>query len=155
LRYYFPKGNYSKTTNVYILRGTKDSLNLIKLETYSIIGSLPGFRIAAKDHNENINLKQTQIKLRGSYCNLYDILNKNGFFIIRGNTQLKDFTKKKNVKHYTDSGSQAYFEIKLGDRVRNFIYDYDPEWTDRDIKREENIHYIIEYLINNFKENAK
>ncbi len=72
-----------------------------------------------------------------------------------GNTQLKKFNKNKNVEHYNDSGSQAYFEIKLGDRVRNFIYDYDPGWTDRDIKREENIHQIIEYLITNIEDHTK
>ncbi|KLT63869.1 hypothetical protein [Pedobacter sp. BMA] len=155
LRYYCPKGNYSKTTNAYILRGTKDSLIATKLETYVLIGSVPGFTVVGKDHNESINLKRTQICLKGNYCDLYDVLSKNNFFTIRGSTQLKEFNKKKNVEHYNDSGSQAYFEIKLWGKVRNFIYDYDPGWTDSDIKRGENIHQIIEYLITNIKDNVK
>lgn len=157
VRFYVAKAMTCQLVTIYTLQSNLDSTKITKTQTMVLIGKLNGWKVARNINSKtNLLFKDATKVIPDNFCLVYNTLLKNNLFKIEGNEDGKLYNEKPtNGPHWTDIGGGCYFEVKLGDRFRNFKYTFGGNYLDNLPNREKNINDFIDYLETRFKSERK
>jgi hypothetical protein len=132
--------------DLMILQATTDSVFITKKRIW-IAGKLgiPKYEIVQRGDNYTVNVATLQKKSKNENCNFYSSLISNHFFEVMGSYSIKDFKRDPN-KNSEDSFGNYEFEIKVGEKFRNFNYGSNSNFIDPNKDRGPYMEKIIKIL---------
>lgn len=137
--------------DLMILQATADSVFIIQRKI-RIAGKLgiPRYGIVQRGDNYTVNVATLQKKSKNEICDFYSSLISNHFFEVSGSDSIKGFKKDLN-KNTEDAFGSYEFEIKVGEKFRNFNYGTNSNFIDPDKNRGPYMEKLIKLLFEALK----